>query len=212
MRLRAWTRSCTALWVAATGRRPQGAVDAFDVNVKSVHLTLLAARDAGVRHAVYISSMSVYRELTQRRLDETLPADATDLYGLTKRLGEQVCLAAAAEWGLSVNVLRLVWPTPDEIWPAWGPWQAPELLYADDGTLIQPTRASDLGRRSWPRWTIGTAARCSRSPATSRPGSGAPPRPARCSAGRRRPRVGHPDPLTGRPTDLHSGPNPSTPA
>jgi nucleoside-diphosphate-sugar epimerase len=134
----------------AMGRRdwstPEGAADAFDVNVKSVHLTLMAARDAGVRHAVYISSLSVYQDLTQRRLDETLPADATDLYGLTKRLGEQVCLAAAAEWGLSVNVLRLVWPTPDEMWPAWGPWQTPELLYADDGTLIQPTRASDLGR------------------------------------------------------------------
>jgi nucleoside-diphosphate-sugar epimerase len=125
---------------------PRGAADAFDVNVKSVHLTLMAARDAGVRHAVYISSMSVYHNLTGRRLDETPPADATDLYGLTKRLGEQVCLAAAAEWDLSVNVLRLVWPTPDEIWPAWGPWQAPELLYADDGTLIQPTRASDLSR------------------------------------------------------------------
>src|SRR5215510_6688059 len=37
---------------------PDGAADAFDVNVKSVHLTLLAARDAGVRHAVYISSLS----------------------------------------------------------------------------------------------------------------------------------------------------------
>jgi nucleoside-diphosphate-sugar epimerase len=124
---------------------PAGTADAFDVNVKSVHLTLMAASDAGVRHAVYISSMSVYRDLTQRRLDETVPADATDLYGLTKRLGEQVCLAAAAEWGLSVNVLRLVWPTPDETWPAWGPWRTPELLYAHDGTLIQPTRASDLG-------------------------------------------------------------------
>jgi nucleoside-diphosphate-sugar epimerase len=125
---------------------PDGAADAFDVNVKSVHLTLLAARDAGVRHAVHISSLSVYRGLTGRRLDETLAPDATDLYGLTKRLGEQVCLAATAEWGLSVNVLRLVWPTPDEIWPSWGPWGAPELLYADDGTPIQPTRASDLSR------------------------------------------------------------------
>jgi nucleoside-diphosphate-sugar epimerase len=125
---------------------PDGAADAFDVNVKSVHLTLLAAREAGVRHAVYISSLSVYQDLTRRRLDETMPADATDLYGLTKRMGEQVCLAAAAEWGLSVNVLRLVWPTPDDIWPAWGPWQTPELLYAGDGTLIQPTRASDVGR------------------------------------------------------------------
>ena len=26
------------------------------------------------------------------------------------------------------------------------PWQTPELLYAGDGTLIQPTRASDVGR------------------------------------------------------------------
>src|SRR5258706_7408059 len=108
---------------------PEGAADAFDVNVTSVHLTLLAARDAGVRHAIHISSLSVYRDLTGRRLDETPPPDATDLYGLTKRLGEQVCLAAAAEFGLSVNVLRLVWPTPDEIWPAWGPWQTPELLF-----------------------------------------------------------------------------------
>jgi nucleoside-diphosphate-sugar epimerase len=124
---------------------PQGAADAFDINVKSVHLTLMAARDAGVQHAVYISSLSVFGHITARRVDETTPADATDLYGLTKRLGEQVCLAAAAEWGLSVNVLRLVWPTPDEVWPAWGPWQTPELLYTDDGTLIQPTRASDLG-------------------------------------------------------------------
>lgn len=116
------------------------------MNVKSVHLTLLAARDAAVGHAVHISSMSVYRDLTQRHLDETVPPDANDLYGLTKRLGEEVCQAAATEWGLSVNVLRLVWPTPDEIWPAWGPWQPPELLYADDGTLIEPTRASDLAR------------------------------------------------------------------
>jgi len=126
---------------------PDGAADAFDVNVKSVYLTLMAARDAGVRHAVYISSMSVYQDLTGRRLDESVPADAIDVYGLTKRLGEEACLAAVKDWGLSVNVLRLVWPTPDETWPAWGPpWQAPDLWHADDGTLIQATRASDLGR------------------------------------------------------------------
>jgi nucleoside-diphosphate-sugar epimerase len=125
---------------------PEGAADAFDVNVKSVHLTLLAARDAGVRHAVYVSSMSVYRDLRRRPLDETVPSDATDLYGLTKRLGEEVCLAAAAEWGLSINVLRLVWPTPDEVWPAWGPPGMAELLYTDDGTLIEATRGSDVGR------------------------------------------------------------------
>jgi nucleoside-diphosphate-sugar epimerase len=122
----------------------EGAADAFDVNVKSVYLTLLAARDARVPHAVHISSLSVYRDLTARRLDESVPADATDLYGLTKRLGEQVCAAAVAEWGLSVNVLRLAWPTPDEVWPAWGAPPSPQLRRAADGSLIEATAATDL--------------------------------------------------------------------
>ena len=125
---------------------PEGAIDAFDVNVKSVHLTLMAAHEAGVRHVVYISSLSVYRDLKRRRFDEAVPADATDLYGLTKRLGEEVCRAAATEWGLSVNVLRLAWPTPDELWPLWGPREEPRRFYTEDGTLIEPTRASDLAR------------------------------------------------------------------
>jgi nucleoside-diphosphate-sugar epimerase len=123
---------------------PGGAADSFDVNVKSVHLALLAAHDAGVGHAVYVSSMSVYRDLTARRLDESVPPDATDLYGLTKRLGEQVCQAASEEWGLSVNVLRLAWPTPDEVWPAWGGDEPPGRWYAADGTLIEATAATDL--------------------------------------------------------------------
>jgi len=123
---------------------PDGAADAFDVNVKSVHLSLLAARDAGIPHLVYVSSLSVYRELTARRLDESVPPDATDLYGLTKRLGEQVCRAATAEWGLSVNVLRLAWPTPDELWPAWGAHEQPERLCTEDGVPIDATAATDL--------------------------------------------------------------------
>jgi nucleoside-diphosphate-sugar epimerase len=123
---------------------PEGAADAFDVNVKSPHLTLLAARDAGVPHLVHISSMSVYQDLTARRLDESTPPDATDLYGLTKRLGEQVCAAAVAEWGLSVNVLRLVWPTSDEAWPAWSAADPPKLHYAADGAPIEGTAATDL--------------------------------------------------------------------
>ena len=125
---------------------PDGVADAFDVNVKSVHLTLMAAHDAGVPHAVHISSMSVYQNLTRRRLEEAEPPDATDIYGLTKRLGEEVCLAATVEWGLSVNVLRLVWPTPDDVWPAWGPWTTPKVLHTGDGTPIHATAASDLGR------------------------------------------------------------------
>jgi nucleoside-diphosphate-sugar epimerase len=131
---------------AEDGTEPETAALAFDVNVKSVHLTLLAAHQAGVGHAVHISSLSVYQDLVSRRLDETVPPDATDVYGLTKRLGEEVCRAASNEYGMSVNVLRLAWPTPDHAWPAWGKVQPPKLWCAPDGTPIHGTAASDLGR------------------------------------------------------------------
>jgi nucleoside-diphosphate-sugar epimerase len=127
--------------------QPGGASSAFDVNVKSVHLTLVAAHEAGVPHAVHVSSLSVYRDVERRRLDdESVPPDATDLYGLTKRLGEQVCRAAVEELGISVTVLRLTWPTPDEVWPAWGYTDPPTVLRNDDGALIQATAATDLAR------------------------------------------------------------------
>src|SRR4051812_35880717 len=109
----------------------------FDVNVTSVYLALLAAHRAGVPHAVHISSMSVYDEVTERRIaDESVPTDATDVYGLTKRLGEQVCEAAVRRWGLSVNALRLTWPTPDEKWPDWGRPDPPIPLRTDAGEPI----------------------------------------------------------------------------
>lgn len=120
----------------------------FDVNVKSVHLVLDAAQRAGVRHAVHISSLSVYRDIASRRLDESVPADAADLYGLTKRLGEQVCAAAVTEWGMSVNVLRIALPTPDDRWPVWAPpWRdEPVVFRAADGTPINALAGSDLAR------------------------------------------------------------------
>jgi len=148
--LRAATEGMDAVVHCAMGRHdpatPAGVADAFDVSVKSVHLTLSAARAAGVPHAVYVSSLSVYRDLTGRVLDESVPPDATDVYGLTKRLGEEVCRAAVAEGGPSVNVLRLAWPTPDAAWPAWHRVGGPVLQFARDGTPIQATAASDLAR------------------------------------------------------------------
>ena len=38
---------------------------------------------------------------------ETVPPDCTDFYGLAKRCGEQICLSAVAEYGMSVVALRL---------------------------------------------------------------------------------------------------------
>jgi nucleoside-diphosphate-sugar epimerase len=117
---------------------------AVDVNVKSVCLTALAAHWAGVPHLVHLSSLSVYRDVAARDIDESVPPDASDGYGLTKRLGEEVCRAAVAEYGMSVNVLRLAWPTPDEVWPAWAKLQPPQLMSGPDGAPLLATAASDV--------------------------------------------------------------------
>ena len=97
---------------------PDGIVSAFDVNVKGVHLALRAAHQAGIVQAVYTSSMSVYAgELLRRTFsDEELTPDAPELYGFTKRLGEEVCLNATRLWGMNVSALRLCFPIPEEKW------------------------------------------------------------------------------------------------
>lgn len=127
------------------------AANQLDVNVKSAYLTLRQAHEAGVPHGVYLSSMSVYRDLPGREsLTEEVPADATDSYGLTKRLGEQVCRAAVAEWGMSVNVLRLALPTRDDAWPAWSyPPGESKLMQTDrGGTATGARRQRPRARRA----------------------------------------------------------------
>jgi len=133
-----------ALVHCAMARHGTGA-EAFDVNVKSVYV----AMHAGVPHAVQISSLSVFAGLYRRRVDEDTVPDATDLYGLTKRLGEEVCRAAAAETGISVNVLRLAHPTPDGAWPRWvGPTGRVRQIRARDRarTPLAALAGTDLAR------------------------------------------------------------------
>jgi nucleoside-diphosphate-sugar epimerase len=129
------------LFMAMGAKRPWGSVEgiasSFDVSVKGLHLALYAAHQAGVSHAVYTSSMSVYESLHGRAFsDEEIPPDATDFYGFTKRLGEEVCRNAARAWGMSVNALRLYLPTPDEKWRGEARPDAPHLA----------TAASDVAR------------------------------------------------------------------
>ena len=98
--------------------RVESHADAFDVSVKGVHLTLYAARHAGVQHAVYTSSMSIFagNGLDRDGADEDTPPDAHHTYALTKRLGEEVCRSACRHWGMSVNALRLYMPVSEEKW------------------------------------------------------------------------------------------------
>lgn len=96
----------------------EAATTAFDVSVKGLYFTLDAARRAGLSHAVYTSSMSVYKGSVRQRhfSHEDLPPDTQDVYGLTKYLGEEVCRHAVRAWGMSVNALRLCLPVSMEKW------------------------------------------------------------------------------------------------
>jgi nucleoside-diphosphate-sugar epimerase len=117
---------------------PSAITSNLDVSVKGVYLALEAAQRAGVRHAVYTSSMSVYGgDLLQRYFpDEGITPDASDLYGFTKRLGEEVCQNATRAWGMSATALRLCFPTADDEWVA----------LARRGTPTIATAASDVAR------------------------------------------------------------------
>ncbi|MBM4034128.1 MAG: NAD(P)-dependent oxidoreductase [Planctomycetes bacterium] len=89
----------------------------YDIHVKHLHRVLQAAAEAGIRRAVYTSSMSVYGYRPAGFPEgEDTPADAPDLYGFTKRLGEIVCDFFARVHKMAVVSLRLNGPMPLEDW------------------------------------------------------------------------------------------------
>ncbi len=107
--------------------RIESRVNAFDVNVKGLHLALHAAHNAGISQVVFTSSMSVYADNGVGRTgsDEDTPPDSDFLYGFTKRLGEEVCRNACRAWGMNVNALRLFLPVPEDKWRAEATQAAP---------------------------------------------------------------------------------------
>lgn len=115
-------RDQDALVYLAMGRKsgwrdgPEWARSHFEVSVTGLYLTVEACAAAGVRHVVYGSSMSVFADYQSRDYTADPEPDAADAYGLSKRLGEQVCAAAVATHGLSATALRLVGPMSDAEW------------------------------------------------------------------------------------------------
>jgi nucleoside-diphosphate-sugar epimerase len=89
----------------------------FDVNVHGLYVFLNAAGNAGIRRFVYTSTLSVYKS-SQLSHRESEPADEWRPYGITKRIGETLCRAAADEFpGLCAVSLRLVLPRNEQDWP-----------------------------------------------------------------------------------------------
>lgn len=86
---------------------------AFNVNVRGLYRFLYRGLAAGVRRFCYASTLSIYRgwHRYDGLFDETMPPDNWEPYGLSKRVGEFICEAAAQKYpDASVLVLRLVLP------------------------------------------------------------------------------------------------------
>jgi nucleoside-diphosphate-sugar epimerase len=79
----------------------------LETNVQTVASALQACH-AGVRHFVYVSSISVYSGRGPLPIPETQPAQPLSLYGHSKWLGECAChLFRAARPDLRLTILRL---------------------------------------------------------------------------------------------------------
>ena len=74
-------------------------------NIAGTQNMLLAARDAGVQRFIYSGSSTYYgnRPTPHRESD---PADLLNVYGLTKRVGEQYCLLFDEGFDLPTVILR----------------------------------------------------------------------------------------------------------
>ena len=89
----------------------------YEVNAKGLHIVLHAAKEAGIRHAVYTSTFTVH-ERTRNNFpyEDVVPRDNPGVYGLTKGFGEQICEYFTREHGMSLIALRITGPSTREQW------------------------------------------------------------------------------------------------
>lgn len=85
------------------------------VNLGALPAMLRAAREAGLRRIINLSSVAAYGPQDLPLLTEAGPAAPAQLYGITKLASEQVGARLATLWGLSFVSLRLS--------TVFGPWE-----------------------------------------------------------------------------------------
>jgi UDP-glucose 4-epimerase len=79
---------------------------AMRTNVLGTHVVLQACGKAGIRKVVFASSAAVYG-IGDNPHDEEEPPAPTDVYGMTKVIGEELCRDASRNYGLRTVVARL---------------------------------------------------------------------------------------------------------
>ena len=88
-----------------------------EANLMGLHIVLHAAKEEGIRHAVYTSTFTVH-ERTRNLFpsEEEIPLDNPGVYGLTKGLGERVCQYFCREHDMSIIAMRITGPSTREQW------------------------------------------------------------------------------------------------
>ncbi|HPN84073.1 MAG TPA: NAD-dependent epimerase/dehydratase family protein [Victivallales bacterium] len=92
---------------------------AFDVNVQGLYRYLSHSLKAGCQKFIYVSSMSVYSNLSSYPvpLDENTPANSWLAYGMSKRTGEFICQCASEKYpSATITSLRIFAPMSEEKW------------------------------------------------------------------------------------------------
>jgi len=99
------------------------------VNVDGTRNVLRGAADAGVRHAIHVSSVAVYG-YTTGPVDERTPVDTDlapgDLYARSKREAEATARGIEEKWGLPITIVR------------------PSAVYGERDRLMAPALAAIL--------------------------------------------------------------------
>lgn len=114
---------------------PEGVRQAALVNVGGTATVLEAARLAGVKRFVHLSSASVYGATDPRfLLDEEAPLRPNGIYGITKHAGEEIVRRYFELFGMDGAVLRLSAP--------YGPLERPNPLRTVMSPLFHWCRAA----------------------------------------------------------------------
>ena len=93
----------------------QLAIDNYAVNCLGLHLLLLTAQEMGITRGIHTGTMSAHnRHRTWYPDEDSVPLDGPNVYGLTKRLSEDICRYFAREFDMNLAVFRITGPCTRE--------------------------------------------------------------------------------------------------
>jgi len=106
--------------IHAAATSPQHGIPAGAIvrdNVTATNRLVDAARRAKVGRFILLSSISAFGRVERPVLDETTPSIDPDLYGLTKKIGEELLAAASSDLSaLALRLPGLVGPNASRNW------------------------------------------------------------------------------------------------